>query len=65
MKISFMIIPNKFDIEKSFFEDNMRPRKIVRKKIFSCDLEVALNRKNNVKLKWINTNRKILIDMDE
>lgn len=63
LEVSFMIFPSKIDIESSFFEDNLRSRKYSHKKIISCDLEVSLDRKNDIKLKWINTNQKFLINI--
>lgn len=65
LEISFLIFPTKNDIESSFFEDDLRPKKFSYKKIISCDLEIGLNRKNDIKLKWINTNQKLLINMEK
>ena len=65
LAISFMIFPSKIDIESTFFDDSLRPKKITQKKIISCDLEIGLNRKNEIKLKWINTNQKLSINMEE
>lgn len=65
IEISFIIFPTKIDIESSFFDDSLRPKKFSQKKTISCDLEIGLNRKNEIKLKWINTNQKLFINMEE
>jgi hypothetical protein len=62
---SFTIFPTELDMEKSIFADNLKPKKITQKKIIPCDLEVNLKRKNDIKLKRINSNQKLFINMEE
>lgn len=64
LNFTFTIHPTELDVKNSFFEDNLRPKRFSQKKNILCDLEVNLKNKNDVKLKWINSNQKLLIDIE-
>ena len=57
----FSISPSVYDIDKAFFEESIKPRKIVGKLNIPCDIEVNLLRENKVELKWVNSGQKIRI----
>ena len=61
MNVKYTIIPNQIDIKKSIFEDNVKPIHISQHLDVPCDLEIYFDKKNNIQLKWINSNQKILI----
>lgn len=61
---SFSVFPSKIDIERSAFEDNIKPKRISDKIIIPCDFELSTHRTNNIKLKWINSNQIIRISFD-
>ncbi|HAQ65309.1 MAG TPA: hypothetical protein DCR43_05600 [Bacteroidales bacterium] len=62
LNISFTIIPTATEIEKSFFEDSLKPKKFSYRQPIPCELEIGLNKRNEIKLKWINSNQKLYID---
>lgn len=62
---TFTIFPSQLDIEREIFSDNLNPKKFTKRRIIACDLELNLKDKNDIKLKWINSNQKILINLNE
>ena len=60
----FTIFPSSIDLERTVFEDNIKPVNIVKKLIIQCDLEVGLYKENEVKLKWINSNQRIKLNVE-
>lgn len=65
LDFSFTILPSEIDIERSIFADSLIPKKISKKRLIACDLEVNLKQINDIKLKWINSNQKLYINLDE
>lgn len=65
LEISFTIFPTKFDFEASIFDGHISPKKFKYKKTIPSELEVSLKSKNDIKLKWINSNQKIFISMED
>jgi len=64
LKYSFTVFPSTIDLERSVFEDNIKPKKISDALIVACDLEINLNKINDIKLKWINSNQLIRIGIE-
>jgi hypothetical protein len=65
LDFSFTIFPSQLDIEREIFSDNLKPKKFSKKRIIECDIEVNLKHKNDIKLKWINSNQKLFVNLDE
>jgi len=65
LDFSCIVFPSEIDFKRSVFHDNLMPKRYSFKKIISCDLEVNLKRKNDIKLKWINSNQKLLINFEK
>lgn len=65
LDFSFTVFPSTSEIEKSFFSDSLKPNKFSKKIIIVCDIEVSLRKRNDIKLKWINSNQKIFINLNE
>jgi len=64
LKYGFTVFPSTHDVNRMLFEDNLRPKKVRDKIEIPCDLEINLNKENDIKLKWINSNQKIRIDLN-
>lgn len=62
---SFTVFPSVNEIERSFFSDSLKPKKFSKKIITACDLNMNLKRKNDIKLKWINSNQKLFVNLEE
>lgn len=60
----FSIFPSSIDLGRSIFEDNLNPKNISDKIVIPCDLEISLTRRNNINLKWVNSNQKIRINVE-
>lgn len=63
VKYSFIVMPSSNDIDKILFEDSLKPKKIVNSIIIPCDIEVGLRKRNDVKIKWINSNETYRINL--
>jgi len=64
LNYGFTVLPTEHDVNKHIFEESFRQRKVRGKINVSCELEVALKQKNGIKIKWINSNQKIVIRID-
>lgn len=58
---SVSIFPTHEEIEKSVFPDSLKPVNLTEKIKIVCDLELHLHNRNDIKLKWINSNQRIFI----
>ncbi len=63
--IRYTILPNPIDFGSLIFDENIRPKKISEDIVIPCDLEMYFHQKNDIKLKWINSNQKILIQNEK
>jgi len=61
---SFTIFPTPIDIGRLIFEDGHKPKRILKNLIIPCDIEINLKNLNDIRLKWINSNQKILINLE-
>ena len=51
------------EIETSFFEEDVKPKKIVKYEMVPVDIEVYFKGNRNVKVKWINSTQPIKIQI--
>jgi hypothetical protein len=51
---SFTVIPTLLDLEKTIFEETIRPKKSTGILTIPCDLEINLKNTDKIQLKWIN-----------
>ena len=59
---SFTIFPTELDYYHSSFADIIKPILYSGNKKISCDLQLNFKKDNDVKVKWINSNQKIIIN---
>lgn len=64
IEYKFIIYPSINDFIDSVFEDNLKPKRFSGKLKIPCDFEIGLKRNNDIKLKWINSNEKIRLTLE-
>lgn len=63
VEYSFLVFPTESDIHKSIFSDDLKPKLFSEKLLIPCDLEVHFEKKNDIRLKWINSNETIKLKL--
>lgn len=64
VEYSFVVFQTEHDINKSFFSDSLKPKLISEKILIPCDLEVHFEKKNDIRLKRINSNEAIKLKLE-
>lgn len=66
VKVSFSVdvFPTEKDVHQTVFPDNIKPKRIISEVVLPCEFEFRFNHKNNIKLKWINSNEPINLRLD-
>jgi hypothetical protein len=59
--IKYTILPDPLDMNRTIFEENIRPKIISESILIPCDLEIYFSHRNNIKIKWINSNQRIIV----
>jgi len=59
--IKYTVLPDPLDLNKTIFEENIRSRRITENVLVPCDLEIPFGSLNNIQLKWVNSNQRIIL----